>query len=246
MNDQIFDIFLGIITFHDHIISRNNSQIKRWQSGRHDIYRSGTLQYHVKCKYFLHSFYRERTVFLYPDWRSGYFGDFQENGLMIKGQETSVVNIVHDEDSYLPRLSTSDPSGPVLSKDESSKTHFINNPLRRDPYELRMVEIRNSTIKNAGHGLFITKAEKVNTVVAYFNGIRLEPSAMNSWNPFKKRSVYIVEAEDENGNDFLLDIPMEYSSVNRYNATSAHKVIIMGPFANHCSIPLTMATFNPL
>ena len=85
-------------------------------------------------------------------------------------------------------------------------------------------KIRKSTIAKAGDGLFVTRNVKVNTVVAYFNGMRVAPVRATTFNPFKKRSVYLVEGSDDNGAEFLLDIPDEYIDVKKFNATSAHKV----------------------
>ena len=78
--------------------------------------------------------------------------------------------------------------------------------------------------------LFFSFAVPANTVVSYFNGLRLTRSDVFSWNPFKKSSVYLVEMSDENGNDQFLDIPAKFASWKDYKASSGHKV-------NHAKTP---------
>ena len=63
------------------------------------------------------------------------------------------------------------------------------------------------------------------TVVGYFNGVRLTPDRIFSWNPFARKSVYLVEAGDENDKEYFLDIPQQFVKWSAYNVTSGHKVI---------------------
>ena len=77
---------------------------------------------------------------------------------------------------------------------------------------------------------FYTITVSANTVVAYFNGIRLTRSDVFSWNPFKKASVYLVETTDLEGNEIFLDIPQKYASWKKYKASAGHKV-------NHSKTP---------
>ncbi len=49
-------------------------------------------------------------------------------------------------------------------------------PLQEDPYEDKYVRAgRSEMSEDAGDGLFLKKAAKANTTVAFYNGIRVRP-----------------------------------------------------------------------
>ena len=61
-------------------------------------------------------------------------------------------------------------------------------------------------------------------IVSYFNGVKFEKKNAFSWNPFKTRSVFLIDFEDDQGKEIFLDIPQEFTNSSKYNATSGHKV----------------------
>ena len=58
-----------------------------------------------------------------------------------------------------------------------------------------------------------------NTVVSYFNGVRIKEPSVFSFS--RKKSPYLVEIGEE---DDFLDVPEEFSSTERYVASTGHKV----------------------
>jgi hypothetical protein len=58
--------------------------------------------------------------------------------------------------------------------DISTDDQLSKFPLLKDPLEDTYVEVRSSTIKEAGEGLFLKKAVKAGTVVGFFNGVRVD------------------------------------------------------------------------
>merc|ERR1719264_471790 len=89
----------------------------------------------------------------------------------------------------------------------------------KDPYESRLAEIRQSTIPKAGQGVFVLRSVPNNTVVSYFNGVRIkEPSVFSIG---RRKSPYLVEIGEEN--DFL-DVPEKFASTDYYVASTGHKV----------------------
>ncbi len=71
------------------------------------------------------------------------------------------------------RLEFSSPYGPTFYRDVSTRSHLSSWPLLRDPYEGTLVDVRESSVAGAGQGVFLKQAAKNQTIVAYFNGIRL-------------------------------------------------------------------------
>ena len=122
------------------------------------------------------------------------------------------------------KIEINEESGRVIESDISTDNHFSWNPLRRDPYESKLVDICKSKIQNAGEGVFLKHNVTKGKVIAYFNGIRIKKSSAFSWNPFKKKSVFLIDFQDANGEDIFLDIPEKFIKSSQYNATSGHKV----------------------
>ena len=61
----------------------------------------------------------------------------------------------------------------VVYQREVSTCHFMTtSPLLRDPYEVAMVEVRQSMVEGAEEGLFSRKNVTAGTVLAFYNGIR--------------------------------------------------------------------------
>ena len=96
--------------------------------------------------------------------------------------------------------------------------------MERDPYESKLVDIQGSNIPKAGEGVILKKCVLSGTIVAYFNGVKFDKKNVFSWNPFKKRSVFLIDFEDDEGKEIFLDIPEKYINSSKYNATSGHKV----------------------
>jgi hypothetical protein len=144
--------------------------------------------------------------------------------MLIAGQQIQVVGerINHNNIKEL-KIEILNPEK-IMKSDISDKKKISSDPLTRDPYEAKIVDVLPSKIEIAGDGVFLKIATPANTTVSYFNGIRLDKTDVFSWNPFKKSSVYLVETSDEDGQNIFLDIPAQYSSWNSYRASSGHKV----------------------
>ena len=130
------------------------------------------------------------------------------------------------QESKVKELEFSNPFGPTWKEDVATHNHLCHTPLQRDPYESKLVDIKESEIPKAGEGVILKTDVPSGTVVAYFNGIKFEKKDVYSWNPLniKSRSVYLIDFEDDDGREVFLDIPKEFVSSGSYNATSGHKV----------------------
>ena len=163
-------------------------------------------------------------VFIYPDMKTAFRGSFDSKGQMINTKQVDIVGQRDLEFGGLKELEFSKTFGPVFKSDVSTATHLSSEPLLRDPYEVKMVTVKSSTLSKAGDGVFAATDVDKDTVVSFFNGIRVSKNDVFSWNPFRKTSVYLVELGDENGRDMFLDIPEKFSDWKKYQASSGHKV----------------------
>ena len=143
---------------------------------------------------------------------------------MISGREVSIKAATYDKNSNLLKLQVSEAFGRVITEDVATDSELSHSPLQRDPYEMKYVEIAKSEIPKAGEGVFLKQDVGSGDIVAYFNGVKFQKKEAFSWNPFKKKSVFLVEYEDDEGNEVFLDIPEKFVNSSQYNATSGHKV----------------------
>ena len=144
---------------------------------------------------------------------------------MISGREVSIKAATYDKNSNLLRLQISEEVGPVFTKDVATDSQLSHSPLQRDPYEMKYVEIAKSEIPKAGEGVFLKQDVSSGDIVGYFNGVKFQKKDAFSWNPFKKKSVFLIDFEDDEGNEVFLDIPEKFVNSSQYNATTGHKVI---------------------
>ena len=169
-------------------------------------------------------------VYIYPDLKTALRGSFDDQGRIIDAKQVDIVGERTQPFGGIKELSFSKTFGSPLKADVSTAKRLTSEPLLRDVYESKMVSVKRSSVAKAGDGVFVNKYVAKNTVVSYFNGVRLSKSEVFSWNPFRKTSVYLVELGDENGDDIFLDVPEEFSDWKKYQATAGHKV-------NHAKSP---------
>ena len=166
----------------------------------------------------------QMSLFVYPDVSTAISGEFKDNGILISGREVSLKAATYDKNSNLLRLQISEEVGPEFTNDIATDTELSKNPLQRDPYEMKYVDIAKSEIPKAGEGVFLKHDVGSGNIVAYFNGVKFQKKDAFSWNPFKKKSVFLIDFEDDEGNEIFLDIPEKFVNTSQYNATSGHKV----------------------
>ena len=146
------------------------------------------------------------------------------NGILVSGHQVRIENMSYFNDSTLIKLQFSEEFGSIIIQDIANDTHLSSFPLERDPYESKFVDINASNIPKAGQGVILKKSVLSGTIVAYFNGVNFDKKNVFSWNPFKKRSVFLIDFEDDDGKEIFLDIPEKFTNSSKYNATSGHKV----------------------
>ena len=84
-----------------------------------------------------------------------------------------------------------------------------------------LVEVRASSVSGAGEGVFMRRGVEADTVVSFYNGVRLGDAGSDDWDECSYR-IFITKEEEEGDQD-LLDIPAHLRDVSHYCATLAHK-----------------------
>ncbi len=99
----------------------------------------------------------------------------------------------------------------------STRDCISKTPLVPDPYEDLFVFVDDSTIPEAGEGLFAKNDLEVATVIAFYNGIRFEAKTT----PPYEDSPYKLTLNKQ----WDIDIPPQMADLDNYCATLGHKVI---------------------
>ena len=116
----------------------------------------------------------------------------------------------------------------MLNYEQSTRDHICNQLLLRDPYETKLVEVRDSGEEEGGQGLFAARDIEAKTVVAFYNGVRVPGAEVNEeldWDDCSYRIFVNVDHDQDDDQDGLerMDIPEKFRSIKNYCATVGHK-----------------------
>ena len=162
------------------------------------------------------------VLYIYPGLEIGLFGVFT-NSEMVSAKPVKIEGFqcVHATMKPIWTAIISDDDDEVFSFDPSGDGIMSLDPLLKDPLESGWLEVQPSTIKGAGDGVFLKRDAPVNTIIGFFNGIRITLSE-TLVNDDIKRSVH--KMWNDWIDDELLYVPKEYISINAYNASFGHKI----------------------
>ncbi len=68
------------------------------------------------------------------------------------------------------------PAGPTFTFEQSNKTHLTSSASTlhlRDPYEIPRVIVKASSVASAGRGVFAVRDLRKDSVVCFYNGVRM-------------------------------------------------------------------------
>ena len=91
----------------------------------------------------------------------------------------------------------------------------LRTPHHPDPYEAIFVEVRQSSIKDAGQGLFARTDIEPGTIISFYNGLKVRSGG--DWERPTPYKMFLDENQD-------IDIPAPMTSLASYSATLGHKV----------------------
>ncbi len=166
-------------------------------------------------------------VFLYPDFKTGLMGNFQD-GQLVCAQAVTLICTVEEHKMPIPLFS--EPTGAFFKREISTLEVMTSHPRLPDPYESEMVVVKPSSVPGANEGLFARKNISPGTVLAFYNGIRRLPKQNFDKPDWVKSAYRIFDPTRKKGERGSLDIPKEYIALNNYCATLAHKT-------NHSFLP---------
>ncbi|XP_028816123.1 histone-lysine N-methyltransferase SETD7 isoform X1 [Denticeps clupeoides] len=158
------------------------------------------------------------VAYVYPDCCTALYGTFVE-GELIKGQLATLTS----QENGRPHFEFAQDS-PVYSYDKSTSACISGHKLLPDPYEGKHVYVAQSLIPGAGEGLFAKTNAKSDTVVAFYNGVRITHSEVDSrdWS-MNGNTISLDE-------DTVIDVPEPFNQIDKYCASLGHK-------ANHSFTP---------
>ena len=159
-------------------------------------------------------------AFVFPDLETAFLGEFLD-GQMMSAVEAKVASVrLVDEimEAEFEILGTE-----KVSFSQSTKTSLGSNLLVADPYEAKHVQCGVSSVNGGGEGLFALKDIPVDTIVAFYNGVRL-PYVLGGPKEDWSTSGYKIFVNADYTSGLRMDIPADFVHLNRYKATMGHKM----------------------
>ena len=130
-------------------------------------------------------------------------------------------------------LQYSTPNGPLRFREISTHNWICSQPTLKDPYEALQVEVRQSFVEDGGEGVFALQPLAKQTVIAFYNGVRLPPVMdVGDWEDCSYR-IFLHTDEEEDFRE-CLDIPCAMHDLAEYCATLGHK--INHSFSQNCQL----------
>ncbi len=169
----------------------------------------------------------ENIAYIYPDLLTAMVGTFHQEKL-VEARSAVITDATVVDDVLTLQFSQPEPDSPAFTLAPSTSSSIPCDWQLDDPYERVTVLAKKSDVEGAGDGLFAKRDLPSDTIISYYNGLRIEAGedyASSSYN----YQIYIDWSKTEEGSAFV-DIPMECIDLEAYRASLAHK-------ANH--------SFNP-
>ena len=107
-------------------------------------------------------------AYLYPDYSVAIVGLWKDH-LLVHGRTSQLVEACRAGDMWT--LSFGELEGPSMSYSPPSHYSYGVQPLQRDPYEARTVEVRKSDQPGAQDGLFTVREVLSGEVLAFYSGL---------------------------------------------------------------------------
>ncbi|XP_059086689.1 uncharacterized protein LOC131883271 [Tigriopus californicus] len=180
----------------------------------------------------------ESITYVYPDMKTAFVGQFKQ-GIMISAQESEVTG--EKCQNGIKILKFSSPTGPNFHYNPPTKNSFGDQPLLRDPLDVRYVHLKPSEdLDNAGEGAFAKFDVPSETTFSLYSGRILNDTELTNLQSRQK-----AELKEKNLTNIQLDaalqdlykyrlnmetclkkidIPPAFGRTETYNATVGHKV----------------------
>ena len=170
----------------------------------------------------------DKLAYVYPDLETALIGRFKD-GILISGVAARISSCEIVNDVMTARFSIIT-KGDEVSYCKSTRTSMGAQLLTPDPYEAKFVRCGMSGVgEDSGEGLFAARDIPKDTVVAFYNGVRI-PFALGGPKEDWSTSGYKIFVNADFTSGERMDIPQEFVSRENYTATLGHKV-------NHSFVP---------
>jgi len=169
----------------------------------------------------------DEVAYIYPDYQTAILGRF-EDGVLVSGRTTSIKSISLQKGVVVPVFNPG--QGPLLQREIATQEKICSLLTVRDPYEARLIEVRGSGVDGGGEGVYAKVDLPPDTVVAFYNGVRLPPGGQGDDEDDWEKCSYRIFLHSEDGEEDeveemeQMDIPSELRDSSVYCATSAHKI----------------------
>ena len=100
----------------------------------------------------------DNIAYIYPDWRSGLVGRF-EDGVLVSARLCPLVGCYEESGLKIPAFG--DPTGPEFTFEKTSIRNIALHPLLRDPWEEERVRVGQSRLPQVGPTLESMLFEKL-------------------------------------------------------------------------------------
>ena len=168
----------------------------------------------------------DHIAFIYPDLSTALVGKFSK-GVLVSARAATVKSSSLVNGVLVPSFSFL--SDQTFSNWPSTIDRVLCPPHQRDPYESKFVRTGPSNMEGGGEGLFAKRFIASDTIVAFYNGVRIGSEDANphgntgycifvDWGKELPFPFPWVKDGDQ------IDIPAKYQASEDYTATLAHKV----------------------
>ena len=162
------------------------------------------------------AFTTDHGAFVNQDLESGYFGAF-EDGKMLAGRIGKIIGQTIQDGIRMPEFSDLEDK---VYKHLLAEPGKIVEPLVTDVSEDIWVTVKQSTVPDAGEGLFTKRTIPTATVFAYFGGLRYSTKDWAAQKPLLPSYWIKVDGEDE-----IIHLSDELGKdTGKYRATLGHKI----------------------
>ena len=105
---------------------------------------------------------QRKGAYLYPDYYTAIVGVWKDH-VLVSGKTTRLTEACRSGNAWT--LKFRELHGPTQAYSPPSKYSIGVKPLERDPFEARIVEVKNSIIPGAQHGLFTKRNVKKGNIM---------------------------------------------------------------------------------
>ncbi|XP_053317115.1 histone-lysine N-methyltransferase SETD7 isoform X1 [Spea bombifrons] len=163
----------------------------------------------------------DKIAYVYPDGRTALYGKFID-GEMLEAKLTYLTSVEEGKPHF-----EMVPGGSVYTFDKSTSSCIATNPLLADPYESERVYTAPSLVSNAGEGLYARISAGPQTVMSFYNGVRITHHEVDSRDWSMNGNTISLDEET------VIDVPEPYNMTEKYCSSLGHK-------ANHSFTPNCM------